>query len=931
MLRRHQKLPRDGSEEGAKFRALVEQLPVTTYIHNLEHPGRTLYVSDQIRELSGFLPEEVMEDDALWDSRIPEPHRSEALAAAEHHKRSGEPLALEYPFVTRYGETIWIGHRARVVHGDDGRPLYTEGVVFDITAAKEREKPLLQRMKVLETLFESAPVGVTMITSRGRPIGINPALERMLGYAADELATMSLDDVLTPDAAADLQACLLKTLRGELRPHQTEVELIARSGDVICANVTMLTVPSGEDGEASSVVCVILEDITERRRSRQELKETADRLQEVISNLPVIVFTYDDELRLSMVDGRGATEFGTDRSELVGLSASEILANVPEALRAVKSAFAGEHQHIVAEFEDFGGWWEVWYSPLRTPDDRIIGVLGVGSNVSERVAREQVVERSVAVLQATFDSIADGIVVLDERGRVLEFNRRSLEMWNMPAEIAMSENPMLPREHVYRQLRDPVAGRQIVDAVLDDPQAEAVHVYELQDGRSIERRIGRQWSGGEVTGRVASFRDVTQQHRATALLEDQARILREIARDAPLDNVLEELCHTVGRYNSEVLCSICLIDGDGSGLVVRAAPGLERFYQEIGRVEVGPCSGSCGTAAHLGARVVVEDVLTDPLWSGFADAAARHDLRSCWSEPITSAAGSVLGTFALYHSQPRTPSDDEIKMVELLSSLAAVAIERDLAAWNRRELEDRVRQAEKMEVAGQLSRGFAHDLGNILTAINLNGELLRNEVTSESGKEALDDLEKAASMAGHLVNDLLNLMRPPYPELVDINALVHGMSSLLRTVVKDSVTLQIRTAASRACAEVDVSQFHQVLLNLVMNANEAMPDGGVITIRTMDGAEARSLTLSVEDNGIGMDVDTLEQAFDPFFTTKRGGGAKGIGLGLASANSAVTAVGGHITIDSVLSRGTQVRVHLPSSEEEIDRDVELIVSGGADK
>ncbi len=930
MLRRHQKLPREGSEEGAKFRALVEQLPVTTYIHSLDHPGRTLYVSDQIRELSGFLPEEVMEDDALWDSRIPEPHRSEALAAAEHHKRSGQPLALEYPFVTRHGETIWIGHRARVVHGDNGRPLYTEGIVFDITVAKEREKPLLQRMKVLETLFESAPVGVTMITSGGRPIGVNPTLERMLGYAADELATMSLDDVLTPDAAADLQACLLKTLRGELRPHQTEVELIARSGDVICANVTMLTVPSGEDDEASSVVCVILEDITERRRSRQELKETVDQLQGVISNLPVIVFTYDDELRLSMLEGRGATEFGTDLSELVGLPASEILANLPEALQAVKSALAGEHQHIVLESGRLGGWWEVWYSPLRAADDSIVGVLGVAANVSERVGREQALARSMSLLNTTFDAIADAVVASDLEGELLTYNKQFASMWGVSPDVWEEWDSTRQREQIFQQIKEPAYSRDRAAEVESDPESQGKNELELHDGRLFESRFAPQRVGGKVIGRVVTFRDITEQRRATALLEDQARILKEIARDAPLDDVLDDLCRTVNRYNGEVRCSVCITD-ENKILVPRAAPGLMGFYEDLGPVHLRPPGRSWTAAARRGDRFVVEDVLVEPGWESWIPAASRHGLRSGWSEPIRSSAGLILGRFALYHSQPRTPSDDEVAIVELLSSLAAVAIERDLAARNRRELEDRVRQAQKMEVAGQLSRGFAHDLGNILTAINLNGELLRHEVTSEGGQEALDDLEKAASMAGHLVNDLLNLMRPPYPELVDINALVHGMSSLLRTVVKDSVTLQIRTEAVRACAEVDVSQFHQVLLNLVMNANEAMPDGGVITIRTTDGAEARSLTLSVEDDGIGMDVDTLEQAFDPFFTTKRGGGAKGIGLGLASANSAVTAVGGHITIDSVLSRGTQVRVHLPSSEEEIDRDVELIVSGGADK
>lgn len=935
MIGRNQDLKRSRSEEHAKFRALVDQLPVATYIDTLEEPATTVYMSDQIVDLTGFLPEEFISDPGLWDRQVPESHRALAQQALRDHKASGEALSIEYPFERRDRSTVWLGHRARLVRDQSGRPLFTEGVLFDVTDAKEREKPVLHKMRVLHAVFESAPIGVATMSSHGELLSVNPALERMLGYSLDELREKDLEEVISARSAGELRRWLRTSLKsGGADPLQAETELFARNGDTVWANVTLLSLSAGDDGDPPPL-CLILEDVTERRRSRLAFEETAEQLETVISNLPVVLVTYGPDRRLNMVTGRGVESFGLDADSLIGRSTTELLDGMPEAMAALEDAYRGRPTKLVADFQGRGGWWEVWYSPMRDPEGEVAGVLCLANNVSDRMDHEQAVERSLSLLNTTFDSIADAVVATDLEGEAVTYNRQFPLMWGVDPEEWAGWDPARRREHVFAQTKQPADVRSRVADAESDPHYEGWFEIELKNGRVVESRVVPQKVNDEVIGRVVSFHDVTEQRRSTALMQDQARILKDIARAAPLDAVLTDLCRTVAKYNDGILCSICIADDGAEWLEAASAPGLERFYEEVGRVPIGPCNGSCGTAAFHGERVVVGDVLTDPLWTGYAEVASRHDLRACWSEPIRSSEGSVLGTFAIYATTPRVPNDDEIRLVELFSGLAAVAIERDLAVQRRQDLENRLHQVEKMQSVGRLARGFAHDLGNVLAAIGVNADLLRPEVTSEQAREALRDLEKATLMAGNQVNDLLNLMRPPYPELVDLNEMVRDMASLLRSVVRDGVTVDIQIQTSPACVEVDVSQFHQVLLNLVLNASHAISDQGVVTIRVSEGAAAGWVLLTVEDDGIGMDAEIVEQAFEPYFTTTRQDGLKGVGLGLTSASSAVAAVGGLITLESEPDRGTKVSVHLPVASEETSEettaDEDLVTAGGSEQ
>src|SRR5580658_3734851 len=178
--------------------------------------------------------------------------------------------------------------------------------------------------------------------------------------------------------------------------------------------------------------------------------------------------------------------------------------------------------------------------------------------------------------------------------------------------------------------------------------------------------------------------------QALSLRDD--RILAMIMAQCPLPKTLDALCADIEQCNSGMLCSVVLLDSDGVTLRSVAAPSLPReFSQSIDGVKIGPLAGSCGTAIYRKQPVVVSDIATDPLWSDCRNLALPFGLQACWSNPIPSQDGSMLGTFAIYYREPRTPDAHHLRLIAHATHLVALAIERDRDKTELRAAEDRYR------------------------------------------------------------------------------------------------------------------------------------------------------------------------------------------------------------------------------------------------
>src|SRR6202035_2302165 len=193
-------------------------------------------------------------------------------------------------------------------------------------------------------------------------------------------------------------------------------------------------------------------------------------------------------------------------------------------------------------------------------------------------------------------------------------------------------------------------------------------------GRAVLRE------SGNVAGYVGTTVDITARKRGEALFAGEKRLLEMIATGVPLTEILNVLCVIIEEYRPSTLASILLLRADGLHLDSVAGPSLPKGWrQEMERLPIGPCAGSCGTAAYRGSAVIVSDISTDPLWEvpEHRASALSHGLRASWSNPILSSEGKVLGTFCMYSREIRSPNSDDLGVIEMATHLARIAIERD--------------------------------------------------------------------------------------------------------------------------------------------------------------------------------------------------------------------------------------------------------------
>ena len=263
------------------------------------------------------------------------------------------------------------------------------------------------------------------------------------------------------------------------------------------------------------------------------------------------------------------------------------------------------------------------------------------------------------------------------------------------------------------------------------------------------------------------------------------------------------------------------------------------------------------------------------------------------------------------------------KLEERADALVAANAELKVQVGERAKAEDQLRQAHKLQALGQLTGGIAHDFNNLLTVIQGSADMLRRpEITNAKRRRYADAIVQASGRAAALTGQLLAFARrqPLEPEVIDVNALIHGMTELFDRTLGERIEIRTELPADSCAVEADRAQLESALLNIAVNARDAMPDGGRLTIATSLSHDAKAGTMvaiAVTDTGAGMDEETLSRAIEPFFTTKSTG--KGTGLGLSQVYGFATQSGGDVRIASAPGKGTTVTLLLPCSSRAVSK------------
>jgi PAS domain S-box-containing protein len=551
-------------------------------------------------------------------------------------------------------------------------------------------------------------------------------------------------------------------------------------------------------------------------------------------------------------------------------------------------------------------------------------ILSVVRDISPHKDLENKLETVAAEWRSTFDAVDDAVWLLDMNRHILRANNASHKIFKRtPAEIIGLHCCQVTYGVINPRFDCPFERMQSSGCRASVQLDIADRWYEISVDPVFDK-------DGSIARAVYIVKDIDDLKRAEQLERTRSTILERIAVGAPLEELLAGIITVIEQESPGALCSILQVGADGTRLINAIAPSLPESYNRmIDGTPVAEGGGSCGTAAFRRERFIVEDIAAHPYWMDFAPA-REAGLRSCWSEPIIASAGMLLGALAVYHQTPCYPDDNEIRLIQQAATFAGIAIERSRSRSERAELEQQLSQSQKMEAIGHLSGGIAHDFNNLLTPILIYADMLKRVLPDDAKVQSrIDGIIRASGKARDLTQQLLSFGRKQVMQMqaVDLNEVVISFHAMISRTLRENITLNLQLAPQATLVRGDRSKIEQVLLNLTVNAQDAISVNGTITIETghvmIDDeyvrqnpgmTPGRSVLLSFRDNGCGMNDDTIRHIFEPFFSTKEVG--HGTGLGLANVYGIVKQHNGSIMAVSRKGSGTTFKIYLPATDEQ---------------
>ena len=768
----------------------------------------------------------------------------------------------------------------------------------------------------LQALTENNPLGIVVLDLQHRVLMCNPAFETLFGYQQSEILGVELDSLLAPgELMKEAVALTRRSTAGNVV--REKAKRLRRNGSLV--DVQILGVPISADGKLVGSFGMY-EDITERRRAEQAQREAEERFRSLFENATEGIFQSTTDGRYLSVNPALARMCGfASPSEMI--SRVEDLGREVYADPNVRTVF----KHLIEKYgsvKDFeyevrrrdGA--KIWISEnahvVRNPDGEILSYEGTIEDITARKRAE--LER-----QVTFE-IIHAVNVTDNLDDLLSL-------------IHIALKKVLYAENCFIALYEPGTGMFhfpfFVDQFDQAPPPQRVgksctaHVYRTGQAMLIPQRtfdllaeegkvelVGTpspSWLGVPLRTPAATIGVLVVQH-----YEDENAYTE---RDQEfLGSVGGQIALAIERKRSEEKVR----ESEARLRVL-----VEQLPAVLWTVDRGLRFTSALGAGFARLKIKPAELVGMSLLDYFETAdqtflpIAAHR-RAVAGEPMTFHVEWKSGSYAC-HVEPLRDSDGQVS--------GAICMSLDIT--DRKQLEEQLRQAQKMEAVGRLAGGIAHDFNNLLMVIQGYSDLLVERLPDgDPLRRNAEQIQMASQRASSLTRQLLAFSRKQMlaPKILNVQSVVAEMEKILRRLIGEDVQLETSSAPDLGLIKADRSQIEQVILNLAVNARDAMPQGGRLTIETanveLDASYShppavlspgRYVMLAVTDNGCGMDAETQAHVFEPFFTTKEKG--KGTGLGLATVYGVVKQSGGYVWVYSEPGRGTSFKIYLPRIEE----------------
>ena len=768
----------------------------------------------------------------------------------------------------------------------------------------------------LQALSENNPLGIVVLDVNGTVQMCNPAFERLFGYQVSDIAGVKLDSVLAPpDRVAEATEFTARTAA-----EVTRATTQRRRRDGLLLDVHIIGVPLAVGGKRFGSFAMY-EDISERRRAEQARRQAEEKFRSLFENAVEGIFQ-------TTVDGRYLS-VNPALSRMCGYSSPEdMMAQVRDVGRTVYAdpQCRDEFKRLIQERGVIEGFEyqirrkdgaKIWISEnahaVRDAGGKIVSYEGTVEDISERKRSElerQVTTEIIHSVNVT-DNLDDLLKMIHSALRNVLYAENcfvalyepSTSMFHFPFFVDRYDVAPAPQKvgrsctaYVYHTGRAMLIPQTVFDKLAEDGDVELVGTPSPS------------WLGVPLRTPAATIGVLVVQHYedANAYTERDLEFLTSVGgqialaidrkradarvreSEARLRVLVEQLPAVLWTVDKNLRFTSCVGAGlTRLGLKPNEVNGMSLFeYFETADQTFLPI------AAHRRA-VTGEPVTFHIEWKGGSYA--------CHAEPLRDAEGHGHGAICM-----------------------------SLDVTDRKQLEEQLRQAQKMEAVGRLAGGIAHDFNNLLMVIQGYADLLLDRLPQgDALRRNAEQIQMAGQRATALTRQLLAFSRKQMlaPKILNVHSVVSDMETILRRLIGEDVQLETSTPADLWLVKADRSQIEQVIMNLAVNARDAMPQGGRLTIETanveLDSsftyhsvvlAPGKYVMLAVTDNGCGMDAKTQAHIFEPFFTTKEKG--KGTGLGLATVYGIVKQSGGYVWVYSEPGRGTSFKIYLPRIEEE---------------